>query len=997
MAIVLGVAMISGTYVLTDTMNKSFKGVFDKIYQGTDAVVTGHSAIKLNSNEGGGTTPSFSQSLLPKALALKDVETAVGNVGGLAEIINKDNEVIAFGGAPNLGFSISHLDKSFNVLTLASGAWPKPGQVVIDQQAASKGGYHVGDIVGIQGEGPVQKMQLSGIVKFGSANGIGGATLAGFDLKTAQQLFDKQGKLDSIQIKAKPGVSPEQLAAEVRRAMPSSVTVRTGQAEAAKQSSDTTAFITFFQDFLLAFAGIALFVGSFVIANSLSITIAQRTREFATLRTLGASRRQVLTSIVIESAFVGALASAVGLLLGFGLAKLLSWLFDRIGFTLPHTGTVIATRTIVVALVVGIVVTLIASIRPAIRATRVPPVAAVREGAQLPPSRFHRFRFPASVALSVLGFALLLYGLFAHGLTTKQILLSLGGGAVIIFLGVAILAARFARPLASLVHPVAVGAVVFLNDLVFPFFSLPFWLLRYGAFARASATRRIGALAAGTILNPLIALVVLAMWVRTKRLGAFVVGGVYVPILFSLSLISDSVKAYFAEWRHKRHWRPEWPVEPPTLFGFWLIRYGAFAPAPRRKRVLALIGGTIVYPPIALVVLVMWLRRKARTRASWPVSTPADRTINGIALHNAKRNPQRTASTASALMIGIAIVTLVAVLASSITTSFRGAVDALFTGDYAITAQNNYSPLPVSVADAAAKTPGVVAIASVRAGQGAAFGKSIMVTATAGQSAELLKLDWTQGSQRVFSELGSTGAIVDNGYAKSYNLQVGFPIYVLTPTGKSLALKVAGIFKPPTGGSPFGPVTFSAALFDRSYQNPQNIYTLVKMRGGETAANTDALNKALARFPNAKPQDRAQFIDNQTSGLNTILNVLYILLAFSVVISLFGIVNTLVLTVFERTRELGLLRAVGTTRRQARRLIRHESVITALIGGALGIALGLVFGALLVERVPLVSFSLPIGELVVFAIAAVIVGIVAAIYPARRAARLNVLEALQYE
>lgn len=866
MAIVLGVAMISGTYVLTDTMNKSFKGVFDRIYQGTDAVVTGRSAIKLNSNEaGGGVTPSFSDSVLKNVLALKDVKSAAGNVGGLAQIIGKNNKVIAFGGAPNLGFSIDTQDKAFDVLTLVSGAWPKPGEVVIDQQAANKGGYHVDDVVGIQGVGPVRKMRLAGIVKFGSANGIGGATLAGFDLGTAQRLFQKEGRLDSIQIKANSGVSPDRLAAEVRRALPAYLTVRTGAAEAAKQSSDTTAFITFFQDFLLAFAGIALFVGGFVIANSLSITIAQRTREFATLRTLGASRRQVLTSIIVESALVGAIASVVGLLLGFGLAKLLSALFNAIGFTLPQTGTVIETRTIVVSLCVGIGVTLVASIRPAIRATRVPPIAAVREGAELPPSRFHRFRTAGSIAFTLLGFALLLYGLFANGLTTKQILLSLGGGAVIIFLGVALFAARVARPLATAVSPIATWSVAALSVLVWPI-SVLIWSIRH-------------------------------------------------------------------TWNNA--------TEFPSVF--------------------------------------------------------PDKTMNAIALENAKRSPQRTASTAAALMIGIAIVTLVAVLASSITTSFRGAVDSLFTGDYAVTAQNNYSPLPIAAAAAASKAQGVEAIASVRANQGQAFGHSIQVSATSGQSAQLLKLNWTDGSQSVFDNLGSTGAIVDDAYAKSHHLRIGSPIRLLTPTGKLLHLKVHGIFKPPTGGSPFGQVTFSAAVFDRVYQNPEDVYTLIKMRGGESAANTKALERALTSFPNAKAQNRQQFIDNQTSGLTTILNVLYILLAFSVVISLFGIVNTLVLTVFERTRELGMLRAVGTTQRQVRRLIRHESVITALIGGALGIALGLVFGALLVERVPLVNFALPTAQLVVFAIAAVLVGIVAAIYPARRAAKLNILEALQYE
>jgi putative ABC transport system permease protein len=208
---------------------------------------------------------------------------------------------------------------------------------------------------------------------------------------------------------------------------------------------------------------------------------------------------------------------------------------------------------------------------------------------------------------------------------------------------------------------------------------------------------------------------------------------------------------------------------------------------------------------------------------------------------------------------------------------------------------------------------------------------------------------------------------------------------------------VKGIFDPPTGGSPFGHVTFSAATFDRAYPNPENLFTFIQMRGGDTPANTAALEKTLEDFPNAKAQTRDEFVDNQIGPLKSILNILYVLLALSVFVSFFGIINTLVLTVFERTRELGMLRAIGMTRRQVRRMVRQESVITALIGGALGLLLGVVLGGLFVARLDFISFSLPVGQLVVFAIAAVIVGVVAAIFPARRAAKLNPLEALQYE
>ena len=261
--------------------------------------------------------------------------------------------------------------------------------------------------------------------------------------------------------------------------------MRTGTAQAAEDASNTNEFISFLQKFLLAFGGIALFVGAFVIANSLSITIAQRTREFATLRTLGASRRQVLTSIVIEALVIGLLASVTGLLLGLGLAKGLFKLFDAVGFTLPNSGLLFQTRTIVVSLLVGVIVTLLASLRPAIRATRVPPIAAVREGATLPEGRFARFRTLGSALLTAAGFAALVYGLFGNGLGTTQVLLWMGLGTLLIFFGVALLSSRFVKPLVVVLSPVARWAVFAFTVLVWPFFLLPYWLLRYGAWGPA--------------------------------------------------------------------------------------------------------------------------------------------------------------------------------------------------------------------------------------------------------------------------------------------------------------------------------------------------------------------------------------------------------------------------------------------------------------------------------------------------------------------------------
>ena len=830
-AIILGVAMVSGTYVLTDSIDRAFDNIFSDTRAGSNAVISGKSVFDLEEGSGA-TAPSFDQSLLQTVRELPDVADAEGSVDGEAQIVGDDGKAIVYGGAPNLGFSIANGDSRFNPLQLVEGSWPGNGDVVIDAATSDKENIEVGEKIGIQGAGSVQNLRVTGIVKFGSVSTIGGATLAGFDLPTAQRIFNKPGKLDEIAVAAAPGVSDEQLVQQIQGILPANTEVQTAAEQARSDAEDTDEFISFLQTFLLVFAGVALFVGAFVIANSLSITIAQRTREFATMRTIGASRRQVLTSIIVEALVVGVIASLIGLFLGLGLAKLLFWLFDAVGFTLPNTGLLFETRTIVVALLVGVLVTLIASLRPAIRATRVPPIAAVREGATLPESRFARFRALGAIIITALGFAALLFGLFGSGLDTTQILLFMGLGALLVFFGVALFASKLVPALAT-----ALG----------------------------------------------------------------------------------------------------WPA--------------------------AKLGGA----------------------------------SGRLARGNAKRNPQRTASTAAALMIGLALVTLVAVLGQGIRSTFTDAVDKIFVADYAITAQNNFSPIPIEAAEAVEGAPGVEAVASVRTGEALVYGDPSSVTAVTPNSADAIKLEWKDGSQAVFSELGASGAFVDDGFAEDHNLTVGSPVTITTPAGKRLELTVKGIFDPPAGGSPFGNVTFSSETFDANYDQPQNLFSFVETNGGVTDANTESLESALADFPNAKSQTRDEFKDNQVSFLNNILNILYVLLALSVVVSLFGIVNTLVLTVFERTRELGMLRAIGMTRRQVRRMIRYESVITALIGAVLGIALGIVLAGLLVWRVDFIDFSVPVGQLVVFAIAAIIVGIIAAIFPARRAARLNPLQALQYE
>ncbi|MGZ8716564.1 MAG: FtsX-like permease family protein, partial [Gaiellaceae bacterium] len=358
-AIVLGVAMISGTYVLTDTIKAAFSTVFTEVYKNTDAVITGKSAIGGNAN-GGVVLPSLPQSLLTRVRALPGVEVAEGGINDQAKLVGPDNKVVSRGGAPSLAFSVHpHGDQRFNPLVLSEGRWPGGShEIAIDATTASAKHFTVGDSIGVLARGPLERFRITGLVRFGGLSSLGGATLAIFDLPTAQRIFDKRGKLDSIGLAGKPNVTPGQLVAQVRPLLPQTAQVRTGQQEAKQAAKDTNSFLSILEYFLLAFGFVALFVGTFVIANTLGITVAQRMRELATLRTLGATRRQVYWSVVLEAFVIGVIASVIGLFLGLALAKLLHQVFVWFGNDRPPNGTVFATRTVAVAHVVGIVVTL---------------------------------------------------------------------------------------------------------------------------------------------------------------------------------------------------------------------------------------------------------------------------------------------------------------------------------------------------------------------------------------------------------------------------------------------------------------------------------------------------------------------------------------------------------------------------------------------------------------------------------------------------------------
>ncbi len=831
-AIVLGVAMISGTYILTDTIDKAFNNIFTSVYADTDAVITGTTAF--GDEDEFVIPPPFPESLLEEVRALPDVDVATGSVTDSAQLTGKEGDIVGGGGPPTLAFGVSP-DDPFNPTELTAGSWAdSPGEVVIDAATAREEGYEVGDTIGIVTQGPVQDFTISGLSQFPGQESLGGATFAIFTLEEAQQLFGKEGELDGISIAGKQGVTPEQLVDEIEPILPSNTQVRTGVQETEEAQQDIEEFTNIIGYILLAFGFIALFVGAFVIFNTLSITVAQRVREFATLRTIGASRRQVLGSVILEALVIGALASVTGLFLGLGLAKGLTALFDSIGFDLPSTGLVFAGRTIVVSLVAGIVVTLVAGLLPAIRATRVPPIAAVREGATLPPSRWHRFTPWIGSLVTVIGIALLVYGMLVDDLGIAERLTSLGVGCLVLFIGFAMVSRYLVRPL-------------------------------------------------------------------VRALG--------------------------------------WPGEQ-------------------------IAGAT-----------------------------------GRLARENSMRNPARTASTAAALMIGLALITFVAVFASGLQSSIADAIDEQVNASYVVVSEDNFTPFEPSVDAALASVPGTE-VAGVRGGRGKAFGDEENVTGVDPTTiADVYNFDWTDGSNAVLAELGTGGAILEETFASDHDLATGSRFELLSPNGDTLDLEVKGIYDAPAFWQMLGGVSITTETFDAVYTDPRNLYTFINTAGGPSPEAQAELEQAIGDFPAVKLDTRDGFSQAQQDSLNPLLYMFYVLLALSVIVSLFGIVNTLVLSVFERTRELGMLRAIGMTRRQVRRMIRYESVITALIGTVLGLGLGIALAALVTAALASegLVFSVPAISLVVFVIVAVLAGMLAALFPARRAARLNVLQALQYE
>jgi putative ABC transport system permease protein len=828
-AVVLGIAFVAGSYVLTDTISTAFDEIFNESLKGTSVVVT----AKEPFDQEGGETVAFGAEVLPSIQKVRGVETAAGAIFTPGAFFDESGDQIGTKFAPK--FISSTLPGKLESLTYVEGHRPHgTDQASIDQAAAEEADLALGDHFSIAGAGRAHSFELVGLTKLGSAS-FGGTSIAQVTLPVAQALTHKRGRFDQISVAAEPGVSPPVLRRRIEAAAPPTVRVETAEENADRASEQINEALGFLTTFLLVFGFIAVFIGAFLIFNTFSITVAQRTTEFGMLRTLGASRRQILATVLSEALAIGLLGGLLGLAGGYVVAAGLQALFRAIGADLPSTSLQMESRTVVVSLLVALVVTGVSSLVPALRSTRVPPIAALQNF--VPPiSGGRRLAFNLFVAaLGLLGAGLVVYGLAKGGDVGGRAGL-IGGGAFVIVLCVSLFSPRLVPPLARVA-------------------GLPLEAMR--------------------------------------------------------------------------------------------------------------------------------------------------RLIGRLARENSQRNPSRTAVTAAALMIGLALVTLVTVFAAGLKATVADVIDENFSGGLVIQNTDGFSPIPAGAAVAARKAPGVEAVATIRSSKAKLVGAggTFEVAAPSPSVEKSVEVEWVEGGPEALRQLGDGEALVKESFADSNGLAVGDRFRLLTQTEAEPEFTVAGIYE--TKAPFFGSVLTTQRAMSRYFDQHQDRVDFVQVAPGADESKVQALLTAGAKaaFPTVEVLNQGELKQQREDQINGIVSLFYVLLGLAVVISIIGIINTLSLSIHERRRELGMLRAIGMSRHQVRRMIRYEAVITALIGGILGIVLGVLFAFLIAQPLKSEGFRLsyPLGQLAIVLVVAGLIGVLAAIIPARRASRLDVLESLQFE
>jgi putative ABC transport system permease protein len=830
LAVILGVAFIAGSYVLTDTIFAAFDEIFSESLKGTAVVITAENPVKQESGE----VSTIPASYLPKVRGVAGVKEAAGAIFTPGGFFDEENNAVGTKFAPK--FISSVLPKGLESLTYVDGHKPRgPGEASLDQAGAESAGLEIGDTLKIVGAGKAQPFKLVGLTQLGQAS-FGGTSIAQVTLPVAQALTHKLGEFDQISVASEPGVTEKALKRRIEKVLPLSARVETATENSDRSSEEIKENLGFLQTILLVFGYVAVLVGAFIIFNTFSITVAQRVSEFGVLRTLGASRRQILGSVLLEALAIGLIGAILGIAGGYLVAIGLKEAFSAFGADLPTTSPVMEARTIIVSAAVAFVVTFVAALVPAWRSTRVPPIAALHAFSP-PPSRRRRIAlFAVAALLTAIGVAFVVAGLA-------------GGGSI--------------------------GS-------------------------------------------------------RAARIGG---GGIAVVVAVS-------------------------------LFSPLLVR------------------------PLADL-------------AGWPLQR-VRRLVGRLARENSKRNPSRTAVTAAALMISLALVTFITVFAAGLKASVAQVIEENFAGGLVIENSDGFSPIPAGAALAAAKVPGVKGVATIREAEArvaSAGGSTVKVNGPSPNIEEGLNIEWLQGGPETLRNLGDREAVISDDFANEYGLKVGDSFSLMSQSEARPKFTVAGEFE--SKAKIFGDVIVTQKVMADAFKQQQDKIDFVIVESGADEEKVQALLTVGAEraFPTAEVLNQGELREEREKQIDEIVRFVYVLLGLAVFIALIGVVNTLGLSIYERTRELGMLRAIGMSRRQVRSMIRYEAVITALIGAILGLVLGVVFAFLIAQPLKREGFTLsyPVGTLIGILVLAALIGVIAAVIPARRASRLDVLESLHYE
>ncbi|MEU9969904.1 ABC transporter permease [Streptomyces malaysiensis] len=826
LAVMLGVAFVAGTLVFTNTISDAYQKSSQKGYEGVDVAIAPDKKDDDATNPGD--APRLSQQLLDQAGKAAGAASAYGVVDGYSAVADKKGDLIGGGFSNRGGNYYPGPDGKDSRYTMTEGRAPKAiGEVALDSRTAERGHYKAGDSVRVSVDGPVRTEKVVGVFTTDDGNVAAGGTLALYDTATAQKLFGKPGQFDEIDVKAAAGTSQTTLKSAIDKILPEQAKATTGKKLAKDQAEAIEQGMSSMQTMMLVFAGIALFVGIFIIVNTFSMLVAQRTRELALMRAVGATRRQVTRSVLIEATIVGAIAAVVGLVAGIGIGAALRSVLNSTGANVPDGPLVVAPTTVLVSVLVGVVVTVLSAWLPGRRAAKIPPVAAMNSVHAAPTTRGLVVRNTIGAILAAGGIALVVAGA------------GMGGDGQ---------------------GPMAFGAAV----------------LVIGVF----------------VLTPLLS-------------------------------------------------RPLIAAASPVL------------------RIFGMPGK--------------------------------------LARQNAVRNPRRTAATASALMVGLTLITGMTVIAGSIQQAInKMAADGLRSDFVVSMGGGSARPLSPEVSKTLAKLPEVTSISPLRASPARIAGDSDSLTGVDPKAIRnLVNVDFTEGS---FTALGGTKALIDDKIADDHGWKVGSTIPVTYEDGRKGRLTVGGVYE---GNQMIRGVMVDSATVSPHMATVADFQVMLKAKGGATEANKDLLKKTLGENPAIKIQTKQDISDEIAMIFTLMLNMLYGLLAMAVIVAVLGVINTLAMSVFERSKEIGMLRAIGLDRRGIKRMVRLESLVISLFGGVLGLGLGLFFGwaagELVATELPTYELVLPWGRMGLFLLMAALVGVIAALWPARRASKLNMLMAIKGE